>query len=66
MNEPDANYISGFPNKAGWFDCLVDGREDRLCCRFCPSCGRYEWRDINGVKVDGTVLYDPLSFEIYP
>ena len=68
MNEPEENYQSGFPGKAGWYDVLVDGAEDRLCFRYCPTCGMYVWQDLNGVKVpqDRLVLFIPESWDIRP
>ena len=66
MNELDESYNKGMPTKAGWYDCLVNGEEKRLLCRYCPSCQKHEWRDINGNPVEGDVLFIPASYEITP
>jgi len=75
--QPKANSLSGglqrsmewrtgFPDKAGWYDCKVGGEELRLCFRFCPTCGTYVWQDLNGVKIDSEVQWLTDSHSIYP
>lgn len=59
-------YRTGYPDKPGWYDVRVDGREDRLLFRYCHTCNIWEWKDINGVRVTGQVEYIPESFAIYP
>lgn len=53
MNE----YHEGYPKEVGWFDVLRDGVEDRLLHRYCRIENRHEWKDINGVKQEGDILW---------
>jgi len=61
------DYQPGFPDKAGWYDVLVDGVEDRMVFRFCGTCGLWVWQDIHGVKQDNKdVLWMPGSWAVTP
>lgn len=57
---------TGFPDKAGWYDCRTNGEELRLCFRYCPTCGTYVWQDLNGVKIESEVQWLTDSHSIYP
>lgn len=59
-------YLDGFPTRPGWYDVIVDGKEDRMVFRFCKTCGMFVWEDINGVKAEGDVLWMPGSWDIRP
>lgn len=50
-------YNEGFPQEVGWYDVIVDGAEDRLLHRFCHQENRHEWKDINGIRVEGNVKW---------
>lgn len=47
----------GYPNKEGWYDCLVDGEEVRLRHFVCCMSGRHEWADERGDYVYEEVMY---------
>ena len=64
VEEPE--YRSDFPDLPGWYDVLVDGREDRMVFRFCGTCGTFVWQDINGIKAEGAVLWMPGSWDLRP
>ena len=67
MKEHEEDYRTGFPDKAGWYDVLIDGIEARLCFRFCHSCGKYVWQDLQGIKVSAdAVTWLPGSHSVYP
>ena len=59
-------WMTGFPDKPGWYDCKVNGVECRLCFRYCPSCGMYVWQNMDGIKVQSEVLWLTESHSIYP
>ena len=43
----------GWPEQQGWFDCLIDGKEeDRLQHWICPIAGRHHWKDKDGNYVE--------------
>ena len=67
LNEPSEEYKTGFPDKPGWYDVMVEGVELRLCFRFCPSCGTHVWQDLTGNKTDPSlVTFIPESHSLYP
>lgn len=51
QNEPA--YSTARPERFGWYDCRVDGKDCRLRFRYCQSRGRYEWLDEYGNRVTG-------------
>ena len=53
----EIEYFEGYPKEVGWFDVLVDGVEDRLLHRYCHMENRHEWKDINGVRREGHILW---------
>lgn len=53
----EIEYKEGYPKEVGWFDVLVDGTEDRLLHRYCHIDNRHEWKDINGIRREGNILW---------
>ena len=53
----EIEYKEGYPNQIGWYDVLIDGGEDRLLHRFCRQENRHEWKDINGIRREGNILW---------
>ena len=43
-----SDYHTGWPEKQGWYDCIVDGELDRLRHWICGISGRHEWIDVDG------------------
>ena len=68
MNEQEERpeYRSDRPDRPGWYDVLVNGKEDRLVFRYCGTCGNFIWQDIHGVRAEGEVLWIPGSWDINP
>lgn len=50
-------YHEGYPREVGWYDVIANGIEDRLLHRYCHMENRHEWKDINGCKIEGEVLW---------
>ena len=46
-------YSTAKPERFGWYDCRIDGKDCRLRFRYCQSRGRYEWLDEYGNRVIG-------------
>ena len=47
----EVEYKGGYPTEAGWYDCLLDGKEVILRYRYCHTYGRYEWWDDAGNRI---------------
>ena len=52
----EIEYKEGYPEEIGWFDVLVNGREERLLHRVCHQDNRHEWKDINGNRIDESTV----------
>lgn len=57
LDEMREEYHSGYPSEIGWYDVLVNGREERLLHRICHQDNRHEWKDIHGIRIDDEVLW---------
>ena len=57
--ETTQEYREGFPEKKGWYDCLIDGEiEARLYCFICEMNRRKRyWVEANGDRV-----LDPVTW----
>lgn len=66
--EEKPEYIETPPDIPGWYDVLIDGREERMVFRFCGTCGLFVWQDIYGNRADkgARVLWCKGSWDIRP
>ena len=53
----EIEYKEGYPTDVGWYDVLEDGKEERLLHRYCHLENRHEWKDINGIRREGNILW---------
>ena len=51
-NESEPVYRTGYPEKPGWYDVLVDGEPERLRHWMCRISGKSHWLDLDGKYID--------------
>lgn len=49
----EEKFFGGFPDRRGWYDCMIDGERVRLLHFICQMSNRHEWVTASGDYVTG-------------
>lgn len=57
------DWRGGFPERRGWYNCMIDGERVTLLHFVCQMSGRHEWVTASGEYVtgDGVLWSTPAS-----
>ena len=54
-------YKTGFPERKGWYDCLIDGIPIKLLHNYCELTRKHKWIDEGGGLVTDAVKWREIK-----